>query len=320
MWYQLPAEQDPTAQKQSSHLPFFPARHRNKLTEEEEQGEDEYTRITVASTPDDLLRQALERHFPRATPFSLLLLQIVSFEHIQMPPGSPVVHKRLRRQVAVSLLEQVVQIARRALRADDQILLAEEAAGAVFLFPQVDQEGMACIFGRVSSNIRLLQAETVIPPLQQETEILLGSASYPEAASSPGELIARASQIHERITLRPAVLPQSAYSLPCSVSSRKTVATTAPARVRKPRAARAHFPFMQIPSRLPARLKPLIPYPLALDLRCAPVGRDHNRLTVAMANPADTRAIGHLRSATGMTIFPVACEISALEMLLASGW
>ena len=70
----------------------------------------------------------------------------------------------------------------------------------------------------------------------------------------------------------------------------------------------------------PTRLKLLIPYALAMELRCAPVGRDHNRLTVAMANPTDMRAIYHLREATGMTIFPVSCEASALETLLASGW
>src|SRR5258707_1340275 len=79
-------------------------------------------------------------------------------------------------------------------------------------------------------------------------------------------------------------------------------------------------PFMQIPSRLPTRLKQLVPHALALELRCVPVGRDHNRLTVAMADPEDAWAISHLREATGMIIFPVCCEPSALETLLASKW
>jgi hypothetical protein len=77
---------------------------------------------------------------------------------------------------------------------------------------------------------------------------------------------------------------------------------------------------MQLPTCLSASLQQLIPYPLALELRCAPVGREHNRLTVAMANPGDLQALDHLQAATDMIIFPVSCEREALEILLASGW
>ncbi len=80
------------------------------------------------------------------------------------------------------------------------------------------------------------------------------------------------------------------------------------------------IPFMQLPAKLPVRLKHLIPYPLARELRCVPVGRDHNRLTVAMAQPAGVHALDLLKETTGMTIYPVACEISALDALLANEW
>lgn len=236
-----------------------------------------------------------------------------------MPPGSPIVHKRQRRQTSANLLEQVMHVVRRTLRADDQILLDERAVGAAFLFPLVDQVSIAHIAGRISYNIHLLQAETLIPPLRHETEIALGFGSYPESATSLDELIERAALAQERIIFRPAVLPRPDHPRSGLASTRKT---QPPARATKARsaAAQAGFPFMQIPSRLPARLQQLIPYPLAQDLRCAPVGRDHNRLTVAMADPADARAIYHLREVTGMTIFPVSCELSALETLLASNW
>ena len=80
------------------------------------------------------------------------------------------------------------------------------------------------------------------------------------------------------------------------------------------------IPFMQLPVELPARLKSLIPYPLALEIRCAPVGRDHNRLTVAMADPTNRNAVRHLKEITGMIIFPVSCEPAVLDALLANGW
>jgi hypothetical protein len=77
---------------------------------------------------------------------------------------------------------------------------------------------------------------------------------------------------------------------------------------------------MQLPAQLPARLKQLIPYSLALEIRCAPVGRDHNRLTVAMADPTNTESIRQLCEATGLSIFPVSCDVPALDTLLANGW
>ncbi len=284
--------------------PLFPA-ERSAASAEESQS------ILVASALGKTLWAVLARHFPRSSPLSLLLLHITQFEHLSMPPTSSIVHKRLRYHAPASLLEQILQIVRRTLRADDLILADEQGSGAALLFPEVDQEGIARIAARVSSSIQLLQAETVTPPLRYETEIVLGAGSYPRPAASPDALFACTGRVRERITFRPAVLSQN-ESPQLTPAARARVAPTAKTQTG--------VPFMQIPSRLPTRLKQLIPYSLALDLRCAPVGRDHNRLTVAMANPADTRAISHLRETTGLAIFPVACEISALETLLTSGW
>jgi hypothetical protein len=79
-------------------------------------------------------------------------------------------------------------------------------------------------------------------------------------------------------------------------------------------------PFLDLPRELPLRLKQLLSYEVAVELRCAPVGRDQNRLTVAMADPHDTVAVQRLSEVTGMRIFPVACEIEDLDVLLANKW
>ncbi len=78
--------------------------------------------------------------------------------------------------------------------------------------------------------------------------------------------------------------------------------------------------FLQLPTHLPKRLKQLIPYQLALEIRCAPVGRDHDRLTMAMADPTDTNALRQLEEATGLSIFAVSCDLEVLDALLARKW
>ena len=89
---------------------------------------------------------------------------------------------------------------------------------------------------------------------------------------------------------------------------------------KKPAQILRNVPFMQLPTKLPTRLKQLIPHSIALELRCAPVGRDHHCLTVAMADPTNTVAIDYLTAKTGLTIFPVSCDVTVLDMLLASKW
>jgi GGDEF domain-containing protein len=266
------------------------------------------------------LQAALLAALPHATAFSLLLLHITQFEHIPMPPSATVVHKRVGYHASVSLLAQILHNIRRTLRVSDEILTDEQGTGAAIFFPQVDQEGIARIAERISRNIHILQAETVIPPLQHETEIVLGFGSYPSPASSLEALLYYADLLQEKITFRPAVVSQPVHVLASVTNIRQPEKN---ARTREPRqhSTRTNsIPFMQLPTRLPTRLKQFIPYTLALELRCAPVGRDHNRLTVAMANPTDSLALCCLRETTGMVIFPVSCESAALEMLLASNW
>lgn len=272
--------------------------------------------IPLAPALNERLQLALAEHFPCAALFSLLLLHVAQFEHIQMPPKSPVVHKKVSYHAPASFLAQVLHPIQRTLRTGDQILIDEGGSGAAFLFPQVDQVGIDCIAGRISYCINLFQAETVVPPLRQQTEIVLGVGTYPDGASSPMELLTRAGRVRERVVFRPAVLSTPAPQHAREPRSKANWKISAGSRL----APAQGVPFMQIPSRLPTRLKQLVPYALARELRCAPVGRDHNRLTVAMADPADKRAIYSLREATGMTIFPVSCEPTALETLLASNW
>src|SRR6266567_668219 len=282
-----------------------------------EEGLDNAQVTLTTGELSDHLQGILSASFPRSTPFSLLLLHVSQREHVLATPESARPYQHLRLHPPISFLDHILFNARRVIRASDPILV-HEGIGAIIIFPDVDQQGMYGIAERVYQSINLLQAETVIPPLQRITDILIGTGSYPEPAGSPEELLYYSGLIVRRLMLRPALSTQ--------LRSTTSLASTAPAQsmppIKGPSQENSNhgMPFMQLPSQLPGRLKQLIPHALALELRCAPVGRDHGRLTIAMTNPMNTKALDQLKEITGLTIFAVSCEEEALNTLLANKW
>lgn len=291
--------------------------------EQDATGDDVEQLIPAHQELNGSLRITLSRVFPRSSPLSVMLLHISQREPILIAPKSTTFHKRVRYHAPASFLEQVLANVRRTIRASDQILLYN-GAGAAIIFPDVDQEGAYNILERTYHGINLLQPETVIPPLKLETDILLGIGSYPKPGSSLEDLLYHTSTIARRLTLRPAFSIQFDYTKVASTRKQVLPAhhddTGNHDHIESIPARQNSVPFMQLPKTIPNRLKSLIPYRIALQLRCAPVGRDHNRLTVAMADPTDTFALDELRATTGMTIFPVSCEVAELEALLANAW
>lgn len=71
-----------------------------------------------------------------------------------------------------------------------------------------------------------------------------------------------------------------------------------------------------LPSRPPRRALQVVSARLARELRCYPVGRERNVLTVAMLNPQDHLALERLQQETGLLIFPVLTHPQALESAL----
>ncbi len=282
-----------------------------------EEGLDNAQVTLITGELSDHLQRILGASFPRSTPFSLLLLHVSQREHVLATAESARPYQYLRLHPPRSFLDQLLMNVRRVIRASDPILV-HAGIGAVIIFPEVDQQGMYGIAERVYQSINLLQAETVIPPLQRVTDILIGAGSYPEPAGSSEELLYYSGLIVRKLMLRPALSAQ--------LRSITSLASTAPARlmpsIKSPSQESSNhgIPFMQLPSQLPKRLKHLIPHTLALELRCAPVGRDHGRLTIAMTNPINTEALDRLKEITGLTIFAVACEEEALNTLLANKW
>ncbi len=71
-----------------------------------------------------------------------------------------------------------------------------------------------------------------------------------------------------------------------------------------------------LPSTFPQSLQQIVTPKLAQELRCYPVGRERNRLTVAMLHPVDHSALDRLKQETGLHIFPVLTHPLALQVAL----
>ncbi len=293
-----------------------------KPGQERQTGEDYLPMTPVTPELGAYLREVLAGYFPRSSPLSVLLLHITQLEQVHISPKSSVLHRRHRFHAHASFMEQVLANVGRTIRGSDPMIV-HGGAGAAIIFPDVDQEGAFSIVERAFHSINLLQPETVIPPLARETDIFLGIGSYPKPANSFDELLHFTSCVAHRLTLRPAVSAHIQRLMPCgnkAVLQGLTPTGNEAAPLHVASADQNGIPFMQLPAKLPARLKHLIPYHLARELRCVPVGRDHNRLTVAMARAADSHTLDLLKETTGMAIYPVACEIGALDALLANEW
>ena len=77
------------------------------------------------------------------------------------------------------------------------------------------------------------------------------------------------------------------------------------------------IPYLSLlPHKTPKRVQQLVNPRLAQELRCYPLGRERNMLTVAMVNPQDRSALDRLQQETGLSIFPVLTNPSALQTAL----
>ena len=295
--------------------------------------DDDDQLLPIPLTLNTLLRTHAQLLLPSSTSLSILLLHVSQLEDVHMTPKSEVMHKRRRYHPSANVVEQIVTNVRRAIRTEDSMYL-ETGKGAAILFPNVDQQGAYTILERVYNNVTLLQAETIVPPLTHETDIVLGIGSYPEQGRSLEHVLAHAGRVMYRLTLRPAITPHLWDTMPLAESTlpfhdtfnaetqddENTQLTSLALPILLPTQEASPVPFLRLPTTVSKRLKNLLSHSVATQFRCVPVGRDHNRLTLAMADPTDTVAISALHKSTGMSIFPVSCDKDALDALLAEPW
>jgi len=274
--------------------------------------------VLIPTNLHNRLRAVLDSLFPRSQPLSVLLLHVSQWEQTHIP-AQGLSYERQRYHAPPGLLEQILANVRRVIRIDDQLLIHEDV-GAALVLPNVDQHGAYSILERVYHSIGLLQAETVIPPLTRETAITLGIGTYPDPGETTEKLLYHTGVVARCFTLRPAITAELLAIKPVPAQKHTQRQQSHWKQQKRHNNASLAVPFLELPQLLPKRLTHLLPYRLALELRCAPVGRNHHYLTVAMLDPLDTEAVHRLCAVTGMAIFPVSCKKEDLNALLENGW
>lgn len=293
---------------------------------EEIHEDDEEQFVPISDTLRQTLYTHLNVYFPHTQPLSVLLLHLAQREHVTHLQTS-LATKRSRYHAPPGVLEQVLANVQRAIR-DDDVLLLQEHVGAALIFLDVDKQGAFAILERVYNSISLLQAETIVPPLKRETSVLLGigttsatDTSLDHVCESAGH-VARAFHLrpvitsspwYERIDAQAAIVPFPTLPQRKTPHSNERLATES-------KQVQPTVPFMALPAEIPSRLKHFIPHKIAVQIRCVPIGRNHHCLTVAMSNPNNVNDRQRLAELTGMTIFPIACDEDALDLLLDKAW
>jgi hypothetical protein len=275
---------------------------------------DEYS-VFISQELQSRVHALAQSFFSRAEALSVLVLHIVQPEEA----SSRIAHKRKRYHASPEILQQVLASVQRTIRVDDNMLLYG-VAGIAIIFPDVDRLGMTNIAERIYRSICLLQAETLVPPLKRETTIVLGIGTYPDPAATLDMLYQQVGHITHSLTLRPVITTQRRGCMPLPIME---LAAEQLDYWNNPSLASIEgsvVPYMKLPRTLPKQLTQLIPYQIAYELQCAPVGREHQRLTVAMREPSNHAAIARLREITGLTIFPVTCKENELNNLLRCSW
>lgn len=273
------------------------------------------------------LEKRLRTLFPRSTPFSMVLLHIAQIE--QAARFSPC---KLQYYHALPvLLEEVLAQIRRSIRRNDYIL-THEGVGAALIFPGVDERGIYGVVERVYHNISNMPRERLSALSKRETVIVMGVGSYPTPAPTLERLLYAAGNTSYRLEFpgapyanrREAGCDQDENAAFWDEDERETgdhlPAAFAIKHVYTNLPLSRSAPFMHLPAQIPARLKQLIPYEIARSLQCVPAGRSHHSLTVAMAHPQNTEHIDTLQAVTGLTIFPVSCDLPTLANLLEQPW
>jgi hypothetical protein len=259
------------------------------------------------------LRSMLDTYFSHSTSFSILLLHVAQLEQNYMAEGEMHLSRRCHYHAPPELLEQILANVHRVIRQSDS-LLVHKGVGAALLLSDTDQWSAYVVLERIYNSISLLQSETVIPPLAYETIISMGIGTYPDPSPSLERLLEQAGNVERSLVLRPSITAQLR-----AIQAAEIAAATYSNELEEKRVY-ASVPFMKLPKALPRRLQQLVPYQVALQLRCVPVGREQRRLTVAMAEPLDSENTHRLQEITGMNIFPVSCREEELAALLAVGW
>lgn len=208
------------------------------------------------------------------------------------------------RSSSIYLLENI----RPLVRKTDLVFLQRDTLH--FILPGANVQGAMIVEERLWEallwRIHNMGEHQMVRPVA----MLIGHAAYPESHTNPDELLAAASIVSRRFDEYPEPARQR--------GTQRLEAGDQIGQEELPQLAKKlGVPYLSLlPRQLPRRVQQVLNAKLAHELRCYPVGRARNTLTVAMLDPQDRRALERLQRETGLRIFPVLAHPEALETAL----
>jgi hypothetical protein len=196
------------------------------------------------------------------------------------------------------------------VRKTDHVLLSGHTL--YFLLPGATLQGGHIVQSRLWEalhwRIHQLSERALVSP----QTMTIGHSSYPIPHPSLSAFLAAADQAQFRFEAHPAKAPHRHANVANGQQGQEEGDEELPILARK-----LGIPYLTLlPSTFPQRLQHLVNPKLAQELQCYPLGRERNRLTVAMLNPADHSALDRLKRETGLHIFPVLAAPHALQVAL----
>ena len=206
----------------------------------------------------------------------------------------------------------LLQNMRSLVRKTDRVFLHRHRM--YFLLPGANLQGAAIVEERLWEallwRVHNMGEQEVLRPVK----LAIGHGAFPEPHASPDALLSAANEVSKRFGERTERTgPRSPGR-----GAREEESAHEEEKEELPLLARKlGIPYLSLlPRKFPRRVLQVVNVRLAQELRCYPVGRERNMLTVAMLNPQDDKALERLHQETGLRIFPVLTHPEVLERAL----
>jgi hypothetical protein len=196
---------------------------------------------------------------------------------------------------------------RTLVRRTDSVLLLGH--NLYFLLPDANIQGGQIVQNRLWEALLWRVHNLSERDIMRPQSMAIGHSSYPIQDKTIRDFITASDEASFRFDTQPEKATRKHAAVPQGQLAKDE---ELPVLARK-----LGIPYLPLlPRKLPQSLQHLVNPKLAQELRCYPLGRERNMLTVAMLNPEDHSALDRLKQETGLHIFPVLAHPQALQVAL----
>ncbi len=215
-----------------------------------------------------------------------------------------------RREQMIQSSAYLLSILRPMVRQTDCVFLQENTL--YFLLRAANQQGGSIVETRLWEALLWRVHNMTEKEFLRPTSLTVGHSGYQESNASVEECIEAANVTSLRYNWQGEKPSRKAPRHLPALTQIAEDDSELPELARK-----LGIPYLiLLPQKLPAGVQRLVNPSLAQELRCFPIGRERNTLTVAMQNPQDNEALHRLHEETGLLIFPVLAHPETLQHAL----